>query len=322
MVLLRSVALAVSMMMLTAHGVVLQSPAPQNVIQLARITSAHLGARQKEWTDRLSTRKVTKYVGYAALGAAVAGTVYAIYKASKKDQKSEQSNGGVPVNARSRDASNIHGLSHENRLPSAPSALPFESQPITSMLKYYAKSGICLFAVGAMLFAADHLLTRGYQGVASLFGGSNEDDVLALTRKMLADHLRLDNSCTRLCAALQEPAGPLQHKIHEYIMRDIIIDNAAFVQSFEDWAGFVFAALNRSSLDAHQIEQLQVAIMQLCSLINDVIEHEEKFLRGEIPQQNPDQTLGKIYNECVRMAHVTGMLLYGNKFLPAAQQAA
>ncbi|MFA6263995.1 MAG: hypothetical protein WCW33_02375 [Candidatus Babeliales bacterium] len=317
MVLLRSVTLAVSMMMLTTHGAVPQSPAPQSVIQLERITSAQLEARQKEWSDRLSTRTIKKYVGYATLGAAVAGAVYALYRASKKDQASTLLDRPV---GRSRSLSSIYESLHESRPAYMPIVQPY-AQPFATMLKHYAKSAGCLFAVGTVLFAIDHLLLRAYNGAASLLGGNDEDDVLVLTRKMLADHLRLDNSCARLCAALQEPAGPLQHKIHAYIMRDVIIDNAAFVQSFEDWAGFVFAALKRSSLDAHQIEQLQISIMQLCSLVNEVIEHEEKFLLGQTPQQGPE-IYGNIYNECLRMAHVTGVLLYGKKFLSAAQQAA
>jgi hypothetical protein len=289
----------------------------QNVIQLARITGVQLEVRQKEWDACLSARTVRKYVGYTILGATIAAAVYMMYKATPDAKKvPDEALAPAQQTADARDRLLLQcaalGIEHYKFQRS--------QDTFSGRLKEQAHNIGCLTIIGAVLFVLQHVMARAGDGAALLLGGNNENTMLVLIQKVLTDCLRLDNSHARLLASLKEPVDLLHHKVRAYIMRDIIIDNVAFVHSFEDWVGFIFAILQRSSLDGVHINQMRASMVQLGGLINEIIDHEEKFLQGQTTQQCPE-IMSKMYNECARMAQVVGTLLYGNKFLSAAQSA-
>lgn len=275
----------------------------QQVIKLERINSERIHKHQQTWEHYFTKMNVRTTLGYTALAAAVIGTLaYCMLHKSPvaKNEQPVPAPHGVPAN---------HDIEIFRLLQRVVGDGTFVGWLKNSLM---SMGGMCVIA--GLLVAVDRLAMPLTKGVASWWGQSPEDNLVQLTHLMLANRLRLDDSCARL-HALANSADPLQQKIRSYMMHDVMIDTDAFVHSCENWVGFLGAALQRASLDTTYSCQITNSLNNLVALINDATEHEEKMLNGNAAGSITTFT-NEIYNECVRMAHLMDMLLYGNKNTP------
>lgn len=279
------------------------SPA-QQVIKLERINSERIHKHQQLWDRYFTKMKVRTTLEYTALATAVIGTCAYCMLHKSPEAKNNQPAPGPQGAAANHDVEILRLL---QRVVGDGTFAGWLKNSLINM------GGMCV--IGGLFVALDRLATPITTGVASWWGQSPEDNLVQLTRIMLANRLRLDDSCTRL-HALGSSADPLQQKIRNYMMHDVMIDTDAFVQSCQNWVGFLGAALQRASLDAAYSCQITNSLNNLVALINDAIEHEEKVLNGNSAGPTTAFT-NEIYNECVRMAHLMDMLLYGNKNTPS-----
>lgn len=276
----------------------------QQVIKLERINSERIHKHQQLWDHYFTKMKVRTTLGYTALATAVIGTcAYCMLHKSPvaKNEQPAPARQGAPAN---------HDVEILRLLQRVVGDGTFAGWLKNSLINM---GGMCV--IGALLIALDRLATPISNGVVSWWGQCPEDNLVQLTRIMLANRLRLDDSCTRL-HALTGLADPLQQKIRSYMMHDVMIDTDAFVQSCQNWVGFLGAALQHGSLDAAYSCKISNSLNNLVALINDAIEYEENVLNGNVAGSTTVFT-NEIYNECVRMAHLMDMLLYGNKKTPS-----
>ncbi len=275
----------------------------QPVIKLERVSSERIQRHQRTWDSYFTKVKVRTTIGYGALATAVTGMI--AYCMLHKHQEAPRVQ---PGRVEAGQAVN-HDAEIAQLLRRVVGDGTFAGWLKNSLI---SMGGMCV--IGALLVAMDRLATPLTNGIARLWGQSPEAHLVQLTRMMLANRLRLDDSCTRL-HALTVSSDLLGQKIRNYMMQDVMIDTDAFAHSFEDWIGYLGAALQRSSLDAAYCCQIMSSLNNLVTLINDTLDAEEKKLQGAATSTT--HISGEIYNECVRMAHLMDMLLYGNKNTPS-----
>lgn len=108
----------------------------------------------------------------------------------------------------------------------------------------------------------------------------------------------------------------LYQKLHDHIIRGVMIDHGAFVDSCAELIALIMLyGDTHTDQQDHQVVQLKQSCRNLVELINDIIQREEEVINsGQVDSQNVLVFFKGLHVEMLRVIKIAGTLFYGKNF--------